>query len=979
MKFFGQNFLSLSYQTGISFDLNLSINNLSGISNIGFSGPQENLTTLKPKNYHPEATYIFRSATSNTLANILSPGQFEAYGTDTLYINNQIFFTISPPDWVYEDFQTNANNFIIPVNSILYFEASTDKIVSVGGDAIVQKYYEDKFEFKFNKGNILDPEGRNIYTYQSNESINISGDINNNFYSYYINKAPACLNGNTNLNAISGFYINTTGCEVDANINVYGIKPKYNFDLENVFYIKSGRDIKGSISTDKSFKIYSGAVTIPTGFYVKSISSNIDSSGYIFIDGYDASHTQVESEKEYFLKVVLYTNFGNIAKNFNITGSYSGFLDLNLTLNDSSSNLVSELGSYNDNIKYLTFNVQSGDLRSNPIEFDKILNLEFSYYSGKTGNLFLNIPGSGYKNINVTGFISGSGYLGKTDLILTGYNFLSGTQVTGRMTGVPYDPFIITGFVSKKIDNIIFTGNYFNQTFTTTNSTNLTGFTYDGIVNYNDYVYPLNRRNFSAVSTVAVPNTLDSSNSFIDSNQSGTISLVSLPYQSNHSLGIFSTGRVFVYTGRNAAGALTLAKIYSGLNGDRSFGIVIHKSQTGDSFLIGSERRGSQGNSGRFYICENYNQNLISAKLIDFSGKNFNSECDGVIAGDTVCIGIGSSFDNTGSVNIYQNTGAILSLRQTLTGYSYDGRFGKSLAINQNKEILSINARLANSSGEVYIFTGDNFNYSLLNTLNRSGEVSYPSLGGLAQSMAFNNAGNLFAIGGSLNGPSLPGIFYIFTGNKNNKFAQVYYATGSISAGQLGAKVKFNSSGDKLLVTNLLGTLYGHIYTGANRTWTLYDTILGGKEIITLPNNEEIYYRIQSNSIDTIYNINYSGYFSGSQIATGIINKTSNYLISGLITGFKYFKSFENTFQVETGYYTSNTLTGITGINYNNEYSKYMSLNRFIDKTINNLYINIKSKNYNDLEDTITGKLTLIGSNFEKTQSGVIYKYITGG
>jgi hypothetical protein len=44
MKISGNNFLSINTQTGISFNLDLSIDNLIGNCNFGFTGTNENLT-----------------------------------------------------------------------------------------------------------------------------------------------------------------------------------------------------------------------------------------------------------------------------------------------------------------------------------------------------------------------------------------------------------------------------------------------------------------------------------------------------------------------------------------------------------------------------------------------------------------------------------------------------------------------------------------------------------------------------------------------------------------------------------------------------------------------------------------------------------------------------------------------------------------------------------------------------------------------
>jgi len=107
----------------------------NGKINIG----KQNLTTLKSSTYYPEAVYTFISPASNTLANIFNPNQFSIAFADQLTINNQTFYVQDQNTWTYNDYSTNANNYIIPINSTLEFQTSTNLSISVGGGAIIQK------------------------------------------------------------------------------------------------------------------------------------------------------------------------------------------------------------------------------------------------------------------------------------------------------------------------------------------------------------------------------------------------------------------------------------------------------------------------------------------------------------------------------------------------------------------------------------------------------------------------------------------------------------------------------------------------------------------------------------------------------------------------------------------------------------------------------------------------------------------------
>jgi len=119
---------------------------------------KQNLTKLKSGNFfnQQESIYIFRSATNNTLAQIFNLNQFEAYSDSlSLYdenfnlflinggLNGSIFFT-DGSSWLYDDFTTNADNYVIPANTILAFGTTINFDINAGGGAIIEKYYSGK-------------------------------------------------------------------------------------------------------------------------------------------------------------------------------------------------------------------------------------------------------------------------------------------------------------------------------------------------------------------------------------------------------------------------------------------------------------------------------------------------------------------------------------------------------------------------------------------------------------------------------------------------------------------------------------------------------------------------------------------------------------------------------------------------------------------------------------------------------------------
>jgi hypothetical protein len=127
---------------------------------------KQNLSILKSSNYYPspqESIYIFKSATTNLLGTIFNYAQFEPYGdVISIYtegnLNSSTSFLTDGFTFIYDDFTTNANNYVIPANSLLIFSTAFDINITVGGGAIIQKYYSGNLQIQktyFDTFNVL--------------------------------------------------------------------------------------------------------------------------------------------------------------------------------------------------------------------------------------------------------------------------------------------------------------------------------------------------------------------------------------------------------------------------------------------------------------------------------------------------------------------------------------------------------------------------------------------------------------------------------------------------------------------------------------------------------------------------------------------------------------------------------------------------------------------------------------------------------
>jgi len=125
------------------------------INNNKISIKKQNLISLKSVIFYSEdqATYIFRSATNNTLSNIFNYLEFEAYN-DTLEIfyegsldgSNKVVLS-NGSKWI-DMFNNDSNNYIIPANSIIRINLSLNKNILIGGGAVIQKYYGGKINLR---------------------------------------------------------------------------------------------------------------------------------------------------------------------------------------------------------------------------------------------------------------------------------------------------------------------------------------------------------------------------------------------------------------------------------------------------------------------------------------------------------------------------------------------------------------------------------------------------------------------------------------------------------------------------------------------------------------------------------------------------------------------------------------------------------------------------------------------------------------
>jgi len=138
--------------------------NLGGNASNYFQGQasikKQNLTSLKVGGgttvNNPSSVYVFKGGSINTLADIFNPINFQV--NDTIFITSLELFLNEDYDFLFQvnDYgagkywtnniyaQTNMNNYVIPVNYIIYFNTSNNNNIQVSNGAIIQRYSNGK-------------------------------------------------------------------------------------------------------------------------------------------------------------------------------------------------------------------------------------------------------------------------------------------------------------------------------------------------------------------------------------------------------------------------------------------------------------------------------------------------------------------------------------------------------------------------------------------------------------------------------------------------------------------------------------------------------------------------------------------------------------------------------------------------------------------------------------------------------------------
>lgn len=327
-------------------------------------------------------------------------------------------------------------------------DASLSNITGSGSFGFSGNSYSSSFKYK--KGKLFDPEGRFFYSYDSDETFDLSGNFNESSYDYYVNKEPYCFSGVRANFKVQNFFVKTSGTNLSVeNIDVYSREARQlavsfpaRFDLSGT----TTGQISNSSST-YALDVFTGSVVDPTGnFELISISKTGLLQPNNSVD-FVLSNTQGGLGVVYDIDLLFNTSAGDLERTKTSKASclnaydQSTFTEIFSVTQSGHDHALSSMPSHDsglfffDNYKALcSGSGVAGDNYSVMLKFNND-NIEFSHtgsFYGFTGAYVIVSGGSGYHSslFNITG-ASGSasdGGFGK-------YR----TNSLGAITGLKFD------------------------------------------------------------------------------------------------------------------------------------------------------------------------------------------------------------------------------------------------------------------------------------------------------------------------------------------------------------------------------------------------------------------------------------------------------------------------------------------------------------------------------------------------------------
>ena len=345
-------------------------------------------------------------------------------------------------------------------------------------------------------------------------------------------------------------------------------------------------------------------------------------------------------------------------------------------------------------------------------------------------------------------------------------------------------------------------------------------------------------------------------------------------------------------------------QLFSGYSNSSRFGFSTAISDNGNIVLIGAPGSTSLNYSGyaSIFTGNNSNYSFVQKLTGDNTGLNLFGYSVALNSNGNVALigGYNDNGGNSGAAWIFTGNGSNWNFSQKLTGFTGNNYFGISTSLNSEGNVAVIGARETNPSpGSVYVFTGNgsNWNFSQKLTGSQGGSSQF----GLDTKIT-PDAKSLLVGAYFENGAC--GALYLFTGNNYNySFANKFTGEGFLND-RFGWNMDITSNGKNILSTEY-GTNLVYLFTGSGSNWSIDSTINLDPSFFLAPIN--LHGSKINNNADTIY-IQLVSQFGipGASGRVNIYNKNnSGWGVSKILTGNFIEDRFGNSISLSA---SSNTL-----------------------------------------------------------------------
>jgi len=868
MNLSGNNILSISEQTGVSFLIDLSLDNINGLCNLGFTGVNKNVNFkfINGKIFDPENKLIYAY---NPNENIKLSGNINPSGYD-YYINDYYLSNISSKSYTkFDRFYFNTSgctgsaelyingdrpNYKLDFNNFYYVRENITGFISGNQD----------LKFKIYSGDIIYPLNSNFSINAIPSNQNISGDKYNIIVTpdldttkqLYLDKTGDFIFGlYTNFGKISGAFKLNSQYLTTGYINYFNINK-----TSETFFTQPAQ-----INIDSYVLGLDFALGNETGSY--SIDKNLS-----FIFEYASGYTGTISEE-----INISTGINSTLTGF-ISGS--GYLSKSFLVTGSGINL-------------LTNSIVTGEIYSDVNQF--------IYLNGFVVNeINVNASGGGSFSQPISGYDSGINFGQGLALNAKGDIGIIGAPNSLSNSGLVY---IFSGFNDNWIQIAELSGQvrsgYFGYSVGSNASGNkfLIGAPYENSGSGAAYIYNLNNGSWSyqriTGSGLNSPSNIPFFGNSVALNKSGDIAVIGGIKERG------SDGAIYIFTG-NDLNYNIKQKIVGDQDVRGGFGYSIAINDSGNIIAASQpyENYGTAyiitGNGNQWGKCKKiYQENLTSG---------FGLSIDINQDGNSVIVGAPLSNSNSGLAFLFTGNGNDWNIAKTFSGDGKTYKFGSSVGINStgNKVIIGgMNLVNGDLIGKSWIYTSSNNNWKKINEF--SGEY------GFAFSNILNSTGNVYLIGDQINSKAT-------LVSDNFSFVNI---TGQISG--------FVENGILYYQDNFITDINGITYTGEYIDSIIATGISSGNYNLILNGLTDITYE---KTFTGAFNIT-TGYCysdsSGNLIPTGNINfRSGNYITNRKYTSGSFLPPNINQINIsieKTNFYDNYAMSGnlyITGKNLTN-------------------------------------------------------------